>query len=87
MQKAIAAAVLATAMFAAPVVPVVAAPLPAKCVLVWFTSECIDAIRPAAASAAGKPAMVAAAAASPTIRLVRCSESASPKYLLDCTYE
>ncbi|MGV3652182.1 MAG: hypothetical protein ACO1OK_12210 [Devosia sp.] len=87
MNKVFAAAVLAAAMFAAPAAPVVAAPLPAKCVVLWFTSDCINALSPSVDKAVATPAAVLADAANPTIRLVRCTESASGKALLDCTYE
>jgi hypothetical protein len=87
MQKLVAVAVLATAMFAIPALPVMAAPLPAKCAVLWLMPDCVDAWAPSARAAAAKPAAMVAAAASPTIRLVRCDKSESPKYLLNCTYE
>ena len=87
MHKVFAAAVLAAAMFVAPAAPVLAAPLPAKCVVLWFTSDCINALSPSVDKAVAAPAAALSAAASPTIRLVRCTESTSGKAILDCTYE
>ncbi|SFZ81054.1 hypothetical protein SAMN02983003_0286 [Devosia enhydra] len=87
MHKVFAAAVLAAAMFTAPAAPALAAPLPAKCALLWFTADCINAVSPGVSKAVAAPAAALTAAASPTIRLVRCTESTSGKALLDCTYE
>jgi len=88
MNKFVVAAVFAATAFAMPAaMPVQAAPIPDKCAFLPLLPDCVAVWSENAAASTKKVAAMATAAGKPKIKVVKCEKSASPKYLLSCTYK